>query len=66
LESVGWILRSCIPTVQRNQLGAAGGALMQHEMFEANRLPLVLAVGVSSVKKALNCTNFLWQNKKVN
>jgi len=43
VESVGWILLSCISTVQRNQLSAAGEALMQHEMFEPNRLPLVFA-----------------------
>jgi hypothetical protein len=64
VESVGWILLSCISTVQRNQLSAAGGALMQHEMFEANRLPLVLAVGVSSVKKSFEMYYILWQNTK--
>jgi hypothetical protein len=45
-------------TVQRNQLSAAGEALIQQELFEANRLPLVLAVGGSSGKKALKCTIF--------
>jgi hypothetical protein len=49
VESVGWILLSCVSTLQRNQLSAAGEALMHREMFEANRMPLVLAVGVSSV-----------------
>ena len=51
MESVGWILLSCISIVRRNQLSAAGEALMQRELFEANRLPLVLAVGGSDVKK---------------
>jgi len=46
-------LLSCISTVQRNQLSAAGEALMQHDLFESNRLPLVLAVGGSNVKKKL-------------
>jgi hypothetical protein len=64
VESVGWILLSCVSTVQRNQLSAAGEALMQHEMFEGNRLPLGLAVGVSNAKKALKGT-FLWQNTKL-
>jgi hypothetical protein len=64
LESAGLDF-SCNSTVQRNQLGAAGEALMQHEKFEANRLPLVLAVGVSIVKKALKCT-FLMAEHKVN
>jgi len=58
VESVGWILLSCISAVQRNQLSATAEALMQHEMFEAIRLPLALSVGVSSVKKALKYTIF--------
>jgi hypothetical protein len=43
MESGGWILLSCISTVKRSQLSTAGEALMQLEIFEANRLLFVFA-----------------------
>ena len=63
VESVGWILLSCISTVQRNQLIATGEALMQHEMVEANTLPVVLAVGDSNVKKKKRDSFFVAEHK---
>jgi hypothetical protein len=54
---VGFLL-SCISTVKRSQVSTAGEALMQLEMFEANRLLLVFAVCGSSVKNAVYCPAF--------